>query len=246
MKNILQLPAKISPCPIIEAIFECRYEPKVPPDTIFGILYKQFSDFYPKLENLPILQIPQQIRLQDSNLRYQPYYRMSSEQFILSIGPRALSLSNINEYVGWRVFYAEIKKLIEIVKELDIAKKIVRFSLRYINYFNEDILKKTNLVIRMGKQPIEAARTLVRLDIKANDFNNVIQISNDAELRSKDKQLHGSVIDIDTYLEDIPINLFSDYKAMLSNCHLSEKKVFFSLLKRDFLKSLNPVYEEEL
>ena len=39
-----KLPISISPCPIIEAIFEVRFEASVPGDAISGIIFNEFKN----------------------------------------------------------------------------------------------------------------------------------------------------------------------------------------------------------
>ena len=70
----MQIPKKITPCPILEAIVEIRFEPEEPDDAIFGIIYNQFKKSFPEIEKLPILQIPDQFRSKDPNLIYKPHY----------------------------------------------------------------------------------------------------------------------------------------------------------------------------
>ena len=45
----MQIPKKITPCPILEAIVEIRFEPEEPDDAIFGIIYNKFKKRFPKL-----------------------------------------------------------------------------------------------------------------------------------------------------------------------------------------------------
>jgi len=40
---MVPLPKSIETCPIIEAIFEIRFESTVPGDAIFGIIYNEFK-----------------------------------------------------------------------------------------------------------------------------------------------------------------------------------------------------------
>ena len=90
----MKLPKLIDPCPIIEAIIEIRFESKLISDAIFGVIYNSVKETFPKTENLPILQIPENIRINDPNLKYNPYYSLLNNNFILQIGPKVVSLIN--------------------------------------------------------------------------------------------------------------------------------------------------------
>ena len=101
---MVNLPKKIAPCPIVEAILEIRFNSSLPEDAIFGVLYNQFKDEYPKFEQLPILQLPAAVRSQDPNLRYSQHYKTMQDHFVLQVGPRSFSISNVETYVGWETF----------------------------------------------------------------------------------------------------------------------------------------------
>ena len=104
----MQLPKKITPCPIAEAIVEIRFDsnPDIPADAIWGIIYNSFKEEYSfkSIEKLPILQIPEPVRLNDPALIYKPNYKLSNEKFIFQIGPKVISLASAPNYIGWRIF----------------------------------------------------------------------------------------------------------------------------------------------
>ena len=50
----------------------------------------------------------------------------------------------------------------------------------------------------------------------------------------------GSVIDIDTYIENS--NIKNNMKELIEEGHIAQKELFFSLLKPEFLQELNPEY----
>jgi len=236
----MALPNKITPCPIEEAIIEIRFTPKMPHDAIFGVVYQSFKDRFTKVQNLPILQIPEPIRMQDPLLLYKAYYQLSNDNFALNIGPKVLSLSNAKEYIGWAAFSEEIKRCIKEISKLEVIEKVSRSGIRYINFFEGDVFKKINLEIKLGQEQLKSDSVLVRSTLKAGKFINNFRISNNVKLAQKGIPKEGSVIDIDTFLEgQIDIQGFD---ALIEEAHTEEKKLFFSLLREDFLKQLNPQY----
>ncbi|MEW6602636.1 MAG: TIGR04255 family protein, partial [Nitrospirota bacterium] len=106
----MKIPVKITPCPIVEAIVEIKfdYDVDLDPDAIFGIVYKELHEKFPQTTKLPILQLPDAVRLRDPNLISQPHYKLSNEKFLFQIGPRVMSLNNVKGYVGWTIFYKEL------------------------------------------------------------------------------------------------------------------------------------------
>jgi len=64
----MSIPKKITPCPIIDSTIELRFQTSVEPGAVFGIVYNAFKKEYPNVEKMPILNVPEQIRLVDPNL----------------------------------------------------------------------------------------------------------------------------------------------------------------------------------
>ena len=238
----MKLPKKISPCPIVEAIIEIRFESDMPEDAIFGVIYNQFKNDYTKLEKNPILELPLQIRSNDPNLKFQPHYKLKNDNFILQIGPKVFSLVNINEYCGWDIFFEKGCKTIDKLLELKILSKIGRIGLRYINLFrNINIYEKSNLKILLGDNLLNKNRATLNLEIPKGNYVNHFKMINGADAIIEKSIVKGSIIDIDTVLMDHSIT-FEDVGKIISEAHNIEKDFFFSLLENDFIKSLNPVY----
>jgi uncharacterized protein (TIGR04255 family) len=237
------LPKKISPCPIVEAIVELRFSSEVLPDAVFGIIYQAFKDeFSEKVENLPILQLPEPIRSMDPALKYQPYYKLIAGNLILQVGPRVTSLSNVKDYIGWETFSPKIKETFSKLEKLKIIKSVEKLGIRYINFFKLDILDNINLRIVMNDEPLKALQTTLKTEIQEDNFVNILQIANKAKATIQNKAITGSVIDIDTVSTDIGETFFERMENLLEKGHNIEKKLFFSLLKKEFLRTLNPEY----
>ncbi|MDD8019191.1 MAG: TIGR04255 family protein [Bacteroidota bacterium] len=243
MKNeSMKLPKKITPCPIVEALVEVRFESDLPGEAIFGIIYNAFQKEFPKFDKLPILELPDQIRSNDPNLKYLPHYKLSVGDYIIQVGPKVFSFSNINEYVGWEVFYKEISLIFKKINELRIIKETQTWSFRCINIFPEiNIFEKSDLNITLKKNRLEKDINLL-INLPSNGFVNVLRMVSFAELVSgSGKLLRGSVIDIDTKSSEKSSDC-SDMERIISAAHLEEKKLFFSLLEDEYIKSLKPEY----
>ncbi len=237
----VKLPKIIVPCPITESIIELRFESKFPYDAIFGIVYNKFKDEYPILEKLPILQLPEAIRKNDLNLRYKPYYKLLSpdKKFIFQLGARVYSLINIEPYIGWSKFSKKILDVIERINKLSIVDTYVRIGIRYINGFDANILEKINLSLNLNEDNLKDFNSLIRIEFPSNEFISTLQVSNNAQIRKDDSISKGSILDIDTHIE----NPEGDITKIVKKGHLEEKKLFFNLLKKDFIsKELNPEY----
>jgi uncharacterized protein (TIGR04255 family) len=239
----MKLPKKISPEPIIESVCELRFDLNIIPDVVFGIFYNSLKSKYPNIEKLPILQIPDAIRLNDPKFKNKPHYKIFNDVFNVQIGPSVCSVSKRNDYPGWEVFLEEIMYVFNEIKNLKIINKVNRFGLRYIDFFEKvNIFEKINLNLTINNEPkIKNNQSITVLE-EINDFNLLLQISNNAiQVKGSDK-IKGSIFDVDIVLRNIDDSFFSNLNNILENAHLKSKEYYFSMLKSDFLKSLNPEY----
>lgn len=238
----MKIPKKITPCPLIDAVVEVRFESDVLPDAIFGIIYQKIKSEYPKVDKLPILQLPDEIRFKDPNLKYNAYYRLTSRPFVVQIGPKVLTVSCPGEYIGWEAFFPKILETFDLLKELDIVDRIVRLGIRYINYFEFDIFEKINLRLMLKDDLLQSNQAMIKTQIQDDQFINTLQIANNATVTVEEKIIEGSIIDIDTYLDKEIENFFANMQNLITEAHETEKRLFFSLLKEEFLETLNPEY----
>lgn len=238
--DTVRLPKKIDPCPILEAIVELRFDSTFPNDAIFGIIYKEFQDDYPNVEQLPILQLPEIVRKKDPNLNYKPCYKLhKNKEFVFQVGAKMVSLAMLKPYTGWELFSKKLHDHIERIGSLNILKSYSRIGIRYINGFDCNVFEKINLSVDMDSQSLTHFDTSMRLDIPTGSFTSALNIVNNAQVTKANGVCKGSIIDIDTFQE----NPTGDINDLLEVGHVEEKKLFFTLLKQDFIKQeLNPEY----
>ena len=237
-----KLPLSINPCPIIEAIFEIRFESSFPGDAIFGIVFNQFKDEFQNVEQLPILQLPAAIRSQDPNLKFSPHYKIKKDNFIIQIGPNVFSLTNIKEYCGWSAFSKKIFDTYSKVSELNLIKRQFRTALRYINILPDiNVFEKSNLGIKLNNESLGANQINFTAEIPYEHGASNLKLINFAEAIFENQAIKGSIVDIDTHVQP---DKFENFQDAVECAHTAEKELFFNLLEREFLKTLNPDYEE--
>jgi len=238
---MVKLPLSINPCPIIEAIFEIRFESSFPGDAIFGIVFNQFKDEFKHVEQLPILQLPAAIRTQDPNLKFAPHYKIKSDNFIVQIGPNVFSLTNMKEYCGWSVFSKKIIDTYSKLSELNLITKQFRTALRYINILPDiNIFEKTNLYINLNEEKLGNNPINFTAEIPHEHGASNLKLINFAEAIFENQVMKGSIVDIDTHVQH---EKFQNFQEAVECAHTAEKTLFFSLLEKKFLETLNPVYE---
>lgn len=238
----MALPKKISPSPIIETVIEIIFASDMPSDAVFGLLYGKFKDKYPNYDKLPILQVPEAVRDLDSTLRNQAHYSLYNESFKLNIGPRVVTLiQNIKEgqaYVGWDTVNAEITNVVNTLKDLSIVKTIDRLGVRYINFFNDNILDNINITLNTH---LTSTTTALIQEVPLGNFTVRLQIASNVDVIKAGQPKKGSVIDMDIYKTGgIPLE---ELISSIQSAHEEAKKLFFGILKQEFIDTLNPSYE---
>ena len=194
------------------------------------------------MESLPILQLPEALRTGDPNLIYKPTHKFLNDNLIVQVGPRVICLSNIKEYVGWEFFKRIILDLFELILKLDFIKTYEMLFFRVIDFFDGNIYDNLNLQITLKNKPFESLNKNIISEIQENNYIHKLQITDRAELEMDGKKLIGSVIDIQTTLLLKDIKFSELYKDILEDIHFKQKNLFFTLLKDEFIASLNPEY----
>lgn len=240
------LPSRIEKCPLIDALIEFRFEAAIAKSAVFGVIYNLIrNDYRGNVINLPILQIPEQIREVDPNLKFKPLYRIEGDKFIIQIGYDVLSISSKMPYVGWPEFSQHSLSLINKIIQEGIIKRVSRLGHRYINFFRGDITNSLTMSFFMTEKYV-SENLLIRTDVRDGNFMNTLQFANNANYRPNPNtsEIVGSLIDIDTSREYSDNFFIENREQEINMAHECEKKLFFSLLKPTFLETLNPTFEK--
>lgn len=241
----MPIPKNISPEPILEAVVEFRFESSLPPDAVFGVIYSTIKDGFKKPEQLPIIQLPERIRANDPNLKYQPLFSLSSKDNLhFRIGPRVLTFSNTPPYVSWIIFSQFVNGVINKIDKGEIFAKPERIGIRYVNFFKYSILDKINASLSICDTPILDKLTNIRTEIPDGDYLKIIQIANNVTIQNPNYSGLGSLIDIDCIFsfEGKNLDFSSVYSKILDEAHAKVETQFFTLLKQDLINQLNPKY----
>ena len=243
------LPKILDPCPVVEASIEIRYSTELPGDAVFGVLYAEISKQFPtSLTKLPILQVPEAVRMSDPNLIYQPHYLLSvpsQGNVSVSIGPKVILFSNVQPYIGWNKFFKFVSDALTLIANTTIFDSVERVGLRYIDIFKDTaLLGRIHTELIITGDLILTEPTTIRIERTDGTYTLILQIASNADIKSPTINGKGSIIDIDCiYLFPPGSNdFFSVYADIIEISHQKEKSTFFSLLKDDFLQEFNPSY----
>jgi uncharacterized protein (TIGR04255 family) len=237
----MRIPIKLENDPVAEAVIEIRFESNLPADAIFGVFYNSLKDIFPEYKTLPLLQVPENVRNNDQNLRFAPLYSLVKGNFQFNIGSRVASLTTKNPYSGWDTFSNLAYEAFSKVNETGAITKTTRFGLRYIKFFETAIFDKLDLNISSPFESSTVAKNITLHQLNGN-LKTKILIADNAQQNENGKIKNGSIIDLDTFVEgDVPF--FNDIQNALEKSHTEEKNIFFTLLNEAFIQELGATYE---
>jgi uncharacterized protein (TIGR04255 family) len=246
-----RIPTRLDKPPLLEAIFDVRFTSSVLASTVLpGILYNNLSG-EKSIEKLPTLQVPEQVRAMDPNLRFAPLIRITSANFYYSISDNSIAVACKLPYPGWTKFNSEILNILNQVKESKIIVSMQRYGLKYIYIIPTDGLSdKTsliNLMLNVGSHEIKQETFLVRVEIPKGDVITVVHIISSAEaLMPNGTKKQGLLIDTESITQINNKNMleFLGYLSnSLGNVHDINKQLFFDCLKDETIQSLGPHYD---
>lgn len=238
------IPKKIDNCPIVDSVVELRFNSSIFPNAVFGLIFNSLQNDFPKVEKLPILQLPEQLRDSDPNFKFKTQYRLFSDDgYAVQIGPDVLVIGSPIPYPGWSNFFAKIKLVIEKVFQTGVIEEVLRLGVRFINFFDLDVFENINLNIQINSASHKPRNTQLRTEIEKNGFMNTLNVANNAKQTiQNNEERNGSIIDIDTFKEYKGDTFKNIYESEIENAHNLEKEIFFSLLKKEYLETFHPVY----
>ena len=240
-----KLPISIDPCPIVEVVAEVRFQTSLPTQAIPGVVYGAISQHFPNMVTLPAAALPEEVGKLNPSLFYQAHYRLEGDRGVVLVGPRhvGLALKSV-PYPGWPSLGNGLKNTLAPIVTANFITKIERLGLRYINFFEGNVLPRLALSFIIAGAPVTALGTTFRAILDEGECKVLLQIANGMALVNVPEKI-GSIIDLDCFAElpSITGDLNRSFSVFIENAHTAEKRLFYRLLKPDFLQSLNPTYD---
>lgn len=242
-----KLPKRISPNLLIEAVAEIRFDSGMPEDAVFGMVYSKLRENFPKVEELPILQIPKELRSVGAvNFESQATHKLVGRDSFVHIGPRVAAVIT-NQYSGWTEFAPGIEVVFsQVIDSLGITS-LNRAALRYVNAMKDrNLFEVSNLTLSLNQKDLTFAPTVLRVELPRGEFTTTVQVVNRAAWQAGGSQATGSAFDIDTFTTGSGKGIASDSASLQKTffeIHQISKETFFETLKEDFVASLAPVYD---
>lgn len=239
------LPIRISPCPIVEAVVEFRFVGKEPWRNMPGIFTPLVREKYPNEKELPLGQLPEQIRLKESSFTYTPLLQYEGDEFIIRLGPRSLSVgSRAHQYPGWRKFRHELDWVWGKLANSNLVQEGERLGVRYIDFFSKDIFSLVTLDISVANRSVSSLEQTYTVVAPIEDSVARLLLANGVFLSQGATTESGSILDLDVWRTLSSEDPFAEAREGVEKLHNINKKVFFGLLRDSFLATLDPVYAD--
>lgn len=247
-----ELPIKLGKEPLIEALFEVRFDGDSSiSDIVPGAFFGSFGEGA-TIERLPAAEVPRPIREQDRNLKYAPNVSLHFERYMIAIGDHSLVVACKLPYPGWIEFRDTIKETLHKLERLKLVKSIERFSLKYVNIVPgtsfSDQLAKLRLSIALADRAVSDEKFSLRITFNEDDITHLIHIASGASgtLHHNNKEMSGVIVDVDSITITNNVALDGWWEQLSKNVDLlrdANRRWFFSCLTKEALKEMEPVYE---
>ena len=247
-----ELPERIVPDAIIEALVEFRIEHEDLPEAVVGRLldlrlWQGFSHV-----RLPTADIPQPIKDADPGLRYQPNIELRNPDGsrVAKIGGHVLSYHVNGPYPGWAVFRPEIESALREVVERLKSAKFTRIGFRYINVFRPEEhhisgIADTNFVLRLGDEHITRSVNVNYNHECGENHVVTMRVATPDMIITNIAPGFSLMADIDVGSKPgMSITGFDEAMAWIDEAHTHEKEAFFGLLPKRVVQSLVASGEE--
>jgi uncharacterized protein (TIGR04255 family) len=252
----LALPTKLKKEPLVDALFEVRFLPTIPAvsSILPGLLLSALnaSSQQPlQIERLQASELPIQMRNADPFLKYQPLLKLAGERFMLLVGDWTLTVGCKLPYAGWSELKPKIIEVMDVLKGSKLVKELERYSMKYVDIVEAKTLseqiQRANMEIRIGSHRLAAEPFAVRIEIKQNEFANLLHVAGQAQVTLPDGNIRsGLLIDVDTVVDHrtADFDQFTlELPERLERIHTENKTRVFECLTPETIEYLEPVYD---
>jgi uncharacterized protein (TIGR04255 family) len=242
----MNLPKQITPNPITSAIMEVRFTSKqLTPDNFLKLFYPILIKKFDKMTENKVM--PFAVNGNSQQLNFISQYIFSNDEFSVGVSPNSLTIGVVDQYPLWSTFFDVIKETLSSVNSIVSIDKIFRVGLRYVSIFqgvqgiegNLDINPTFNFDNYEGyMQQSSTVYTKGNIQLVLNLGKEIV-----GQNQITGAIIKGLYVDIDSSSSNSDSISFDERLFdQIDSLHTQEKALFFSLLKNDFLNSLNPTY----
>ena len=257
MKLRTKLPVRLAKEPLLEAIWQLRFqsEQQVVSEILTGTIFQSLRSDFSSTERLPFgsISLPKDLTDRQPNLLYAPSIRLNGERFSVGVGERMVSLSAKLPYCGWGKFSEKIAQIASILESVQVTAKAENFSMKYVDCLVEPVptsLSALTIRCAAADREFKGEPMLIRTEFTEMTFSHVVQVALPANVTLADsgQKRNGIVTEVETLcMRPVEMNgLHSWITSRLDEVHTANKTVFFSLLTDETVELLDPIYNKEV
>lgn len=238
-----ELPTRINPDAILEAIVEIRFGVMELPEIFLGRLLSSsvFRELTPT--RLPQADIPVSARESDASLRFQPIFQLEGEGELVRVGTNALSIHILPPYWGWVKFKNRVEEIIRCGWTECGQPPLERCGLRYVNALTRTKHGVHN-IDDLNLEVSVAGENLVDVVVSfmSQDDSHTEALVRVASI----KHVQGEVPEDSSFVVDVEVRTTADISdwngadilLWLEKAHEIEKSHFFNLLPETIVDRL--------
>ena len=242
----MKIPKKITPDRIRDSIVEVRYSSELPYELIIGMFFSALDNSFHytnrPLEAKPTSEAPLinnnlTLRLGSHNLFYNDLIK-------IQLQPGTIIFNCLNEYVSWSIYREQIKTVLSQLSSTDVFIEFTRIGVRFISDYPETNLDDcVKFNFSFGMESIESEQYSFKSEFKSEEIRVILNLGHSIPRQIGEKgMIPTSTIDVDAILNLSGTRNFEELIPLIDRVHDKEKEMFFTILKDDFLESLNPEY----
>lgn len=242
------LPMKLKKEPLIEAVFEIRFEgaTSLLSNLLLGHLMAKLGNM--PVQKLPAADIPEQLRDHSPAFKYSPLFQLKWNKNLILVGDRMCAVTCSSPYEGWINFKEVILEITEYLEKCGLLAKIERYSLKYVDLIEAEStaeqLDMIDLDLKLGTQQVKEDAVNIRVELPRKSFLHAVQIMSNSVLEENGKQTKkGILLGIDSIANDPSADFWRSLPDNLEAIHTANKELFFEFLKDKTIRSLEPIYE---
>lgn len=241
----MQIPKKINPDNLKDTIIQIVFNPSIPPEVVIGSCYQTLLDSHEFI----VGPVKKEVKLTEKDgvvleSIERGYFLHRSKKVKLNVTPNSIVFNSYEKYAGWAEYYPLIEETLSKLFNASLIESVTRVGVRYISQFDANqLVDMLNMQLRIDNIRNKSLdSTQIRSEYIDDKFKIILTFLNRISAKpDKATQGYSSVVDIDIIQFQQLMNL-DDVLLAVKAGHEKEKETFFSLLKPDFLKSLNPEY----
>jgi len=237
-----KLPKEISPNPLLSSVVEIRFLSNIKNEELLKLIFPLLSNNFPLIK---YSDVPQSLKNVETRLKYNPDYVFSNSDYSVSIGTNVISFENLGTYHLWSNYFPLIKGVILDISKIGLVQKIERLGVRYISLFDSanKIKDITSLDFKLDYENDEQLKDFFQTELNKGQIKLVLKIAQSGNVIKGNETYNGLFIDIDvSQVQKLPEKFDESLLNQIDRLHTEEKKFFYSLLKEEFVQTLNPKY----